>query len=190
MAAKRQRTELGGGTGDVKPQIFTLHSGAMATDTLDVVNFALPVPRFGTMKTKATVFEILSLDWYLSVDALLDGSHVNWGYMTTSTSRFDGEGALLVDLENDLIKTQTFGAAVVTNISNAPASGAFSNQMPVHIDLTDGAGNGILVATDSIFLVSGNVANGLISRSIVKMKYRLTNIGISEYVGIVQSQQA
>jgi len=38
-------------------------------------------------------------------------------------------------------------------------------------------------------MVTGNVDNGLASESIVKMKYRLTNIGISEYVGIVQSQQ-
>ncbi len=190
MAAKRQRTELGGGTGDIKPQFFTLNSGTMSADTYDVVQFALPVPRFGTMKTKATVFEILSLDWYLGVSEARDGTHTIGGYLTTSTTRVDSEPAIEQDFATDLSRPQTIGMGVRVNVSNAAASGAFSHQMPIHIDTTDGAGNGILVATDSIFLVTANTNLTQDTTSTLKMKYRLTNIGISEYVGIVQSQQA
>ena len=189
MASKRQRVELGGGTGDVKPQYFTMKSGAMISDTYDVTQFSLPVPRFGTMKTKATVFEILSLDWYLAIDAALDGSHVTMALLTTSTNRLDTQPAILQSITQDVAEPRSIGAALQVNVSNAPASGALSNNMPIHIDTTDGAGNGVLVATDSIFLVTANVDNGVGSETVVKMKYRLTNIGISEYVGIVQSQQ-
>ena len=191
MAAKRQRvTGLGGGTGDIKPQYFTLQSGQMNTNAYAVVQFPLPVPRFGTTKTKATVFEVLGLDWYIGVGTLLDGSHIEWAFLTTTTNRSDNDPALEVDLETDLLRPQTLGPAIRTNVSNAATSGAFSYETPIHIDTTDGAGNGVLVATDTIFLVTGNVASGAASTTIVKMKYRLTNIGISEYVGIVQSQQA
>lgn len=190
MAAKRQRTTgLGGGTGDIKPQYFTLVSGPMASDEYDVVQFSLPVNRLGTTKTKATVFEILSLDWFLGIDSLLDGSHVTWAFLTTSTRRVDQDGALQGTLSQDLESPQSIGPAVRVNVSNAPASGAFSYQVPIHVDTTDGAGNGVLVATDSIFVVSGNVGNGITSKTIVKVKYRLTDVGITEYVGIVQSQQ-
>jgi len=120
MAAKRQRVELGGGTGDVKPQYFTMKSGAMLANQYDVVSFALPVPRFGTMKTKATVFEILSLDWFLAIDAQLDGTHVTWGFLTTSTARLGNEPALLLALQQDLAEPRTLGPAVQVNISWLP----------------------------------------------------------------------
>lgn len=190
MAAKRARTDgLGGGTGDIKPQYLTLRTGTMTPDLYAVNTFALPVPRFGTMKTKATVFELLTLDWYLAVDALLDGSHVTFAFISTSTARRLGEPCTLFEMQEDLRLPVTLGAAMQTNVSNAPTSGALSNHFPVHIDLTDGAGNGVLIATDTITVVAGNVANGVPADTILKMKYRLTNIGIAEYVGIVQSQQ-
>ncbi len=188
--AKRARTEgLGGGTGDIKPQFLTLRSGTMVSDQYAVETFALPVPRFGTMKTKATVFELLSIDWFLAVDALLDGSHVTMGFLTTSTARRGGEPGSLFEMQEDLRLPVTLGAAMQTNVSNAPASGAFTGVLPIHVDLTDGAGNGVLIATDTLTVVAANVANGVPADSIAKIKYRLTNIGVAEYVGIVQGQQ-
>ena len=188
MAAKRQRTELGGGTGDVKPQYLTLASGTMSPDTFDVVQFALPVPRFGTMKTKATVFELLSVDWYLATQDLTNGLHSDIGYLTTSTNRVDSEPFIIDDMATDLGRPNTF-AAVIDNAILLGAAGAKNAQQPQHIDMTDGAGNGILVATDSLTMVTGNVSNATDVVSVVKILYRLTNIGIAEYVGIVQSQQ-
>jgi hypothetical protein len=59
---------------------------------------------------------------------------------------------------------------------------------PVTIDLTDSNGNGMLIATDSLYVVAANVS-GTASEAICKVFYRLVNVGITEYVGIVQSQQ-
>lgn len=195
MAAKRARSTGGsvtGGTGDVKPQILTLTSREMVNSAYAVETFALPVARFGsTVKTKATVFEILSVDWYLSMGVQLDGTHTNWAFLSTTTARVQDEGAVLADLAVDAANPRTIALAVQTYLSNAPAEGALSSIMPISIDLTDSNGNGVLVATDFIALVSGNFDNGvgLSSFSTAKVKYRLSNVGVAEYVGIVQSQQ-
>ncbi len=189
--AKRARTAggagLGGGTGDVKPQFLTLSTGDMAPDTYDVTQFALPVPRFGTMKSKATVFEILSVDWYLAPAILTDGVHAVFGYLTTSTNRVDSEPFILQDIATDVGRPQTFAATGENNI--LIVQGGLNATFPRHVDLTDGAGNGILVATDTLTIVTANVDDAANAVSVAKIKYRLTNIGISEYVGIVQSQQ-
>jgi len=189
--AKRARTAggagLGGGTGDVKPQFLTLSTGEMAPDTYDVTQFALPVPRFGTMKSKATVFEILSVDWYLAPAILTDGVHAAFGYLTTATNRVDSEPFILQDIATDVGRPQTFAAVGENNI--LIVQGGLNATFPRHVDLTDGAGNGILIATDSLTIVTANVDDAANAVSVAKIKYRLTNVGISEYVGIVQSQQ-
>jgi len=188
MAAKRQRTGgLGGGTGDVKPQYLTLTSGSNDPDTFDVTVFALPVPRFGTMKSKATVFEILSVDWYLAPAILTDGVHAVFAYLTTSPNRSDTEPFILQDIAIDVARPQTFAAVGKNNI--LIVQGGLNASFPAHVDLTDGAGNGFLVATDSLSLVVANVDDAAAAITVCKVKYRLTNVGISEYVGIVQSQQ-
>ena len=190
MAAKRARTSaggLGGGTGDVKPQFLTLTSGENAPDVYNVVVFALPVPRFGTMKSKATVFEILSVDWYLAPAILTDGVHAVFAYLTTSPNRSDTEPFILQDIAIDVARPQTFAAVGENNI--LIVQGGLNATFPRHVDLTDGAGNGILIATDSLSMVVANVDDSGPAISVAKVKYRLTNVGISEYVGIVQSQQ-
>ena len=61
--------------------------------------------------------------------------------------------------------------------------------MPVIIDLTDNNGNGLLIATDKLFIVFANLNGTVVGSAVAKVKYRLSNVGITEYVGIVQSQQ-
>lgn len=188
---KRQRTSGGsvtGGTGDVKPQIFTLDSG-LAGDVDDYVtnSTVLPVPRFGTMKTKATVFEILSVDWYIGLGDLGDITATHWGYLNTIPLHADGDTSTEASLVNDLLDPRTFACAVTKN--NTSTNGATRLRFPIQIDLTDSNGNGILVATDRLTVTGGSVGGTAAAQYICKVKYRLVNIGISEYVGIVQSQQ-
>src|SRR3546814_5469238 len=56
-------------------------------------------------------------------------------------------------------------------------------------DLTDGSGRGILVATGSLYLNLNTVNTGRINYVHAKIIYRLKNVTLQEYVGIVQSQQ-
>lgn len=182
------RDTLTGGTGDIKPQVFTIETGvAGAVDDYVVGTFVLPVPRFGTMKTKATIFEILSIDYYMAIRNNNDNAVVEMCYLTTSTNRTSGETCNLGAIVLDVSLPATIAPVVRT--STLSTNGATSFTFPTHVDMTDGAGNGILIATDRIIIVGGGVGNTLAGNYIAKIKYRMVNVGIAEYVGIVQSQQ-
>jgi len=193
MAAKRRRAESGaavtGGTGDVKPQIMTLTTGVAGALSDYVVNqSSLPVPRFGTMKTKATVLEFLSLDWYINIENSGDRDTIDWAYLTTNSIRADADTATQASAAIDAVDPRTFGMVLIT-WDTSTAVGISELIMPFHVDLTDQAGNGILIATDNITVVMGSVNNAVAGQAICKVLYRLVNVGITEYVGIVQSQQ-
>jgi len=185
--AKRART-LTGGTGDVKPQILTMSTGtAGAINDYVSRQINLPVSRFGSQKTKTIVFEILSIDWYLAIEDLLDIIVVNWGFLTTNSSRDSGDTASLASMIEDINDPLTFG--LVMSNHNISTNGGWHSVMPYHVDMTDGAGNGMLVATDRIF-INGASLNGTVAADFAcKVKYRLTAVGLQEYIGIVQSQQ-
>lgn len=188
--SKRGRTSGGsvtGGTGDIKPQYFTLHAAASAADDYAVEKISLPVPRFGTMKTKATIVEVLSVDWYLNMADYGDSASTAFGFLSTNTARSTGETSTLATLVEDAKDPTTLGLAVQNRV--LVTQGGFTQVSPIHVEMTDENGNGVLIATDSIFIVGGFVGNTAAGEVICKMKYRLVNVGVSEYVGIVQSQQ-
>lgn len=64
-------------------------------------------------------------------------------------------------------------------------------------DLTDGAGHGVLVATDNVFLTLQTALSSIIGTSVggitgvaeCAILYRFKEVGLAEYIGIVQSQQ-
>lgn len=64
-------------------------------------------------------------------------------------------------------------------------------------DLTDGAGHGLLVATDNIFLsvqttniaFVGESADSIVGFVAADLIYRFKEVALAEYIGIVQSQQ-
>ncbi|KKL16013.1 hypothetical protein LCGC14_2499860, partial [marine sediment metagenome] len=68
-------------------------------------------------------------------------------------------------------------------------SGSSIDTFPIRINLTDDNGNGHLIATDQLSIVYADVAGSVVSSCVAKVGYRLVNVGIQEYVGIVQSQQ-
>ena len=191
-AAKRARTDGGsitGGTGDVKPQILTMNTGkAAAIDDYVVNQVALPVPRFGTEKTKATIMELLSIDWYLSIRDTIDTNATTWGFLSTNTTRVTGDTSTLITAAEDVEHPLTLGMTM--EITAFSTSGQLEAQYPIHYEFTDMNGNGVLIATDRIFIACGAVGNGAATHATAKLKYRLVNVGITEYVGIVQSQQA
>jgi len=67
-------------------------------------------------------------------------------------------------------------------------AGGVNSTWPVRFDLTDQNGNGILIATDQIFVVMAHLGAAVNAQATAKVTYRIVNVGIQEYVGIVQSQ--
>jgi len=188
---KRARGSNGsftGGTGDIKPQILTIQTGIPAAiNDYQVSQTALPVPRFGTQKNKTTIIEILKVYWYLQIEDMADTNNQYIGFLTTSSTRSSGDTCTVVSIGVDLLDPLSFATVVQNRLLDT--EGAATTVMPITVDLTDNNGNGFLVGTDKLFVVGGAVGNSAASNTVAKILYRLVNVGITEYVGIIQSQQ-
>lgn len=180
-----------GGTGDVKPQILTVAGPvAAALDDYTVTKFGVPVPRFGPSYNKSTVMEILSVDFYPHIESLSDTTaHILFLALSTSEIRTTSVTSTLNTFSDDIASPFVL-ASFLRSQNVASAVGIESIQLPFHVDMTDSNGNGVLVAGDNLYLIQGDTSAPIGSRSVMKIKYRLVNIGIAEYVGILQSQQA
>jgi len=185
--SKRTRTN-GGGFLDINPQQITATTLLpTAADDYHVAQIQLPVARFGTSKTKAWVVEMLSVTWYLSPSAVNGTGYSNWGTLMPIETRVQNATSTLVTAAEDIEDPRTISAVGVHR--GVLTSGAVWFPMQIVEDLTDQEGNGVLVATQQIFMVCGNVGGSGASSSTVKIMYRLKEVGIQEFVGIVQSQQ-
>jgi len=175
---------LTGGTGDVKPQILTAFVSA-PSGLNDYSVARVPVPRIILGSTgAATVMEILRVDWYIAIEDLGELAASYWAFLTTNPARAQDESVTeLANFTQDLRDARTFAAALHDRTGT---SSTFD--MPISIDLTDDNGNGVLIASDNIFAISGEFSNGVATAAVAKILYRLTDVGIIEYVGIVQSQ--
>jgi len=186
--SKRRRTDgLTGGTGDIKPQYLTATTGTAAINTYGTIAITLPVPRFGAQKNKSTITELLSVDWYIGIGDLGDNNNTAFAWLSTKENRADGVTSDETTLAVDLNDPTNFAFAIKQ--MSLLTSGLGSTLFPIHIDLTDGNGNGFLIATDRLQITMGNISGTATSQSIAKIKYRLVNVGLPEYIGIIQSQQ-
>lgn len=175
-----------GGTGDVKPQYMTIVvPAAGAINDYQVALFPLPRLILGHVDT-ATVMEILSVDWYIAMADSTDASAANFAFLSTRAIRSAGDTSTTATFEADMADPGTFAGVFL--VQEFVTTGGKAWTMPIHVDLTDNNGNGVLVAVDAIFATSGSVNNTAITTAIAKVLYRMVNVGITEYVGIVQSQ--
>lgn len=182
MSSSRQLT---GGTNDVSPQWLSISAAQSAADTTTTITTAIPVQRLGN-GTRAQVMEVLKV-WF---------QYPTFPPSASATEAFDNMSAML--------STTSFGTttvafsdprvfAGVSRISRHAftAAGTYFQMMDntVLYDCTDGAGHGVLVATDNIFTQIASVTTGTTNTFSIKILYRWKNVSLAEYVGIVQSQQ-
>jgi len=81
-----KRSRAGQGLGDVNPQYLTVSTTAEAVNDYTIQQINLPVTRLGGSKNKAVVFEVLRVDWYLSVGQLASAvSQTYIGFLSTGT---------------------------------------------------------------------------------------------------------
>jgi hypothetical protein len=174
-----------GGTGDVKPQILTITGDTIATDDYGVTQFILPVPRFGTSKAKSTITEMLWIEYYF-VGNVADTQYHYWAFLTPQTARTDAETADQASLVVDIANINNFGFRLMSQVLTT--SGVTTLNMPLRYDFTDGNGNGLLYAGDRCTLVGANISGP--SAIIAKLCYRMVDVGLEEYIGLVQSLQS
>lgn len=176
-----------GGSGDIKPQILSFTNVESAVDDYTVSSTAVPVFRLGGQRKKSAVIEVLKAIFYLGVVNSSDTATAHFGLIATSDlGRATGDTSTVATWTEDLAEPQVIASAGTSR--NLSTNGATSEGWPITVDLTDNNGNGVLVATDKIFFVTGSDGNANTDRHVCKLVYRYVYVGIEEYVGIVQSQ--
>lgn len=184
---KRKRGTLTGGTGDVNPQF--LSSAIPLNGATAETSIQLPVTRI-PQSGVATIIEIIKIwwDWKDTSTTAAAGVRTELAVVTFGTKSFGatknaGMGEPTVFAVFSLANSNAFTAAGTYDAVWNPI------QM---MDFDDGAGHGILVATDKMYVqttMGTNTATTDNTGWSFKMLYRFKNVGIEEYVGIVQSQQ-
>lgn len=177
---------LTGGTGDVSPQFMVFTVTQSAADTTTTTAQAIPVQRLQTAG-KAQVMEVLKIGFVVSD-------------LPASASATETIDAIAVNVSTTSFGTtatnwgepRVFAAYNKRSRSAFTAAGTYFSMLqsePFMLDVTDGAGHGILIATDNIYGQVVSSGTGGANVAYIKLLYRWKNVPMTEYVGIVQSQQ-
>jgi len=174
MASRRALT---GGTGDVNPQWFTMNATQSGADATTTDSFPIPVQRLPQGRG-AQVMEVLKAVWWPGNTVVSAASNT----ITVSlTTRNFGTTAVPLNEASQIVRWRR-------TITTSTAVGHMVNEEPYEFDLTDKAGHGMLVATDSIFIQLVSTTTSQTVDAVIRLLYRWKNVGLAEYVGIVQSQ--
>ena len=185
---KRRRStvnDLTGGSGDVNPQLFSGEGRTTAINTPHTSAFATPVSRLPKHGNRVAVMEILKIWVYpapFTVTAVGEGYYNIWVNFGTkdfgATAATAKEASLFAYLRRNYKHAWTAGQGYM-----------YGEDVPIEIDLTDGVGHGVLVASDYMYVQVDSHAYGSLLAIPFKILYRIKNVALTEYIGIVQSQQ-
>jgi len=182
---RRGRNELTGGSGDVNPQWLTFNQQNMTlANTYSEGSLNLPINRFQNPKGRSIVMEMLRVEFGMptpDVNNSAGGNILSCAVQLTPSSSVLLNGS---DPKNLAQYGRLFRGAFT-------AGGTYSaiENNPEVIDLTDGNGHGVLVATDTLFF-GVNTQNFAAPASFTaRVLYRFKIVTLEEYIGIVQSQQ-
>lgn len=188
--AKRRRTNPGtltGGTGDVNPQLYSGRIDQTVINNYNTSGFISPVAKgIFAQKGRATVIEILKI-WvdFTPMELQVAALEKNMAQILfISTSDHGTTGTSLGDADTlCMFEREVTGAFT--------AAGTYRIDLPAIMcqDLTDGAGHGILVASDYFYVQIGTRGFVATTTAFFKILYRFKNVPLVEYIGIVQSQQ-
>lgn len=182
-----RKDQLTGGSGDVNPQIMTFTVEQPVADTTNVKPQQLPIPRLPTSPGRNLVIELLWIDYYWANASIVNNA-TTLGILATVTTNPLVATTQLEALQDPRLLDAWFNR--LHNFGPLNASTGWGNiQAENYNDLTDQAGHGILVASDTLYfgLYSGATSQG--NQMVFKVGYRFKDVSLVEYIGIVQSQQ-
>lgn len=172
---KRARSDsLTGGSRDVNPQ-FISFSTTTAGATAESTTIQVPIDKLAN-PSRPTIIELLKVFWNINVPGETDLA----AQMVLSTSSLGATAPTAAILGN----TKVIATKIVETFITTSGQVVAAN--PYETDLTDGAGHGILIGTDQIFMQVKGTAAVTVS---AKIMYRYKTVALVEYIGIVQSQQ-
>lgn len=166
---------LTGGTGDVNPQFITFDVVQTGNDATTSEQIQLPIDRMSQRGGRAQIVEVLKV--FFQVDFHEEGDTIQSLYLSTSS---------FGTTNTNWAEPRVFAAYIQDK--RLTTSGTFLTEGPFCMDLTDGAGHGYLIATDSIYAQLSSTGTSAANNVRIKILYRWKNVGLSEYIGVVQSQ--
>lgn len=189
MAKRASSGQLTGGTGDVNPQFLSGLLTLSAANTATEQTLGTPIVRVGPQSGgQAIIMEILKffVDFPpIDLDAAAATARQRVISFSTTSS---GTTPAVQTLDNPRVLMST--GTDLRNAFTAAGTGLLDNNLdPRVIDVTDGAGHGILVATDNIYIAANTSGQTGASSFRYKILYRFKKVSLVEYIGIVQSQQ-
>lgn len=197
MPKRRASESLTGGTGDVNPQWMRFHIGQAAADTATELAIPLPQIRYPQAQGRSVVIEILKVQIDSTpVYSTAAGTYTLFAGVAVRQTPVPVAGIT----GYQVWKTSTSWIQYLERSSvtiGAPATLTQSvAQDPIEFDLTDGAGHGMLVATDTLYAYiisaagnTGNTSTGVANHAEYHILYRMKEVSLQEYIGIVQAQQ-
>jgi len=173
---------LTGGTKDVNPQWFkgTITQGAADSDI--ETSYQLPVTRIPT-SGRVTIMEVMRVRAASNRATAWAGNVQAQNIILAFATRSIGVAAPPTNDNTAVV------AYMKKELSSVAAAGAWNMPATWEQDLTDGAGHGILLAGDKLYVVLSSVLTALAQQWSFEIYYRFKTVGMREYVGIVQSQQ-
>ena len=179
---------LTGGTRDVNPQYMHGTLTLSAANTATTVTVGTPIVRVGNgaNQGKAVIMEVLKVFADLPVIDL-DNAAATVRNITLAFTTVD-PSTTAVQFDNS--RCFAWLQRQVRNAFTAAGTGQLDvDESPAVFDCTDGAGHGVLIATDNIY-VQGITSNQTAASAFRwKILYRFKEVSLVEYIGIVQSQQ-
>jgi len=183
---KRGRdSSLTGGTGDVNMQWLQLPGTQITVqNNYRQVQVALPINRLGQSKGKVVIIEVIKV-WF-DFPAFP-------GALEATGQVVQAQAQLSTTSQNDISHSNStvFAYGSLKFKGNAGVEGGVGTswETPQVIDLTDGAGHGILIATDTIFFgIDTDSYPGAGVSFNCRIFYRFKQVDLTEYIGIVQTQ--
>ena len=179
---------LTGGTLDVNPQFMLIATNQLLADITITSSIAVPISRIGGgSKQRVVIIELLKIFWQMSdmgtVGTPLEVSEEIRGFLGTSNL-----GTVNVGPTNPAVimwaQIRRHGA-----FTAAGSYMAYATVRPIITDLSDGAGHGVLVASDRLFLQIQSTNTIQANAVECRILYRFKEVSLAEYIGIVQSQQ-
>ena len=174
-----------GGTKDVNPQFVSGSVTLGAANTYKQETVPTPIVKVGQTQGSAVILEILKV--------MVDGPDVDLDNAAattrTATLQFTTNSQSAI-APFSLSTMFAYYSKATRNAFTAAGTGIlYDETSPYVLDLTDGAGHGVLVASDNIFI--GGVTSGYTGAATFtyKILYRFKRVSLVEYIGIVQSQQ-
>lgn len=170
---------------DVNPQYLKIALSTSAANTFTNLQLGIPIPRFQIQKNKSIVVEILKVYFNLPVK---DNNYAAGGESSVAQAQLGTK-----TLSSIIFQDPSLIAFAEKEYRGAfTAAGSYSsvNMEPYTYDCTDGAGHGILVASENLNLGVNTTNFAAAGSFTVTVMYRFKMVNIEEYVGIVQSQSA